>query len=104
MFLFIYDFLVYLPLFIIGFFIAIFIIRKSKTKIANYDYLDDQETFEKIDEEIVKKFEDNKVVLKGTLKRPRNYNDKQAMTKYNKNTYRDEKGRYASLNIENHNE
>ena len=28
---------------------------------------------------------------------PSDYNDKQVLTKYNKGTYRDDKGRYASL-------
>jgi pantothenate kinase type III len=32
------------------------------------------------------------------VNRPNDYNDKQVLTKYNKNTYRNEKGRYASLN------
>ena len=30
--------------------------------------------------------------------KPKNYNDKQVLTKYNKGVYRDDKGRYASLN------
>jgi hypothetical protein len=29
--------------------------------------------------------------------KPKDYNDKQELTKYNKGTYRNEKGRYASL-------
>ncbi len=32
------------------------------------------------------------------VNRPNDYNDKQVLTKYNKGTYRNEKGRYASLN------
>lgn len=30
--------------------------------------------------------------------KPKDYNDKQVLTKYNKGVYRNEKGRYASLN------
>ena len=29
--------------------------------------------------------------------KPKDYNDKQELTKYNNGTYRNEKGRYASL-------
>ncbi len=41
-------------------------------------------------------YEKDKVVLKQMIK-PKDFNDIQRMTKYNKNTYRDSKGRYASL-------
>tara|TARA_Y100001980_G_C14446984_1_gene231732 strand:- start:335 stop:574 length:240 start_codon:yes stop_codon:yes gene_type:complete len=79
-------------------------VRGVKKRLTNYDYLETEKPFENIDEEMVKTFDENRVVLKGTLKRPRDYNDIQSMTKYNKNTYRDEKGRYASLNKDKTNE
>lgn len=43
----------------------------------------------------IKKGIDN--TLEIVSRKPSDYNDKQVLTKYNKGTYRNEKGRYASL-------
>tara|TARA_R110002167_G_scaffold70465_6_gene198828 strand:- start:6262 stop:6513 length:252 start_codon:yes stop_codon:yes gene_type:complete len=48
--------------------------------------------------EVIEKEHKEKVAEKfySTMK-PKDYNDKQELTKYNNGTYRNEKGRYASL-------
>ncbi len=86
-----HNYLVFLPLCILVFFIVSFYVKKYKQNNAPLDYLE-----EEYKEEINDAYEKHKVVLEETIK-PKDFNDIQRMTKYNKNTYRDSKGRYASL-------
>ena len=91
-----HNYLVFLPLCILVFFIVSFYVKKYKQNKVPLDYLE-----EEYKEEINDAYEKHKVVLNETIKpkkiKPKDFNDIQRMTKYNKNTYRDSKGRYASL-------
>ena len=86
-----HNYLVFLPLCILVFFIVSFYVKKYKQNKTPLDYLE-----EEYKEEINDVYKKHKVVLEETTK-PKDFNDIQTMTKYNKNTYRDSKGRYASM-------
>ena len=99
-----HNYLVFIPLCILGFFIIIFYIKKNKENKMPLDYLDES-VKEEYKEEVKEVYQRHKVVLndniiiyKETI-RPKDFNDKQKMTKYNKNTYRNSKGRYVSLTL-----
>ena len=105
-----HNYLIFLPLCILVFFIVSFYVKKYKQNKTPLDYLEEEykgeinDAYEKhkvvLEEEykgeINDAYEKHKVVLEETTK-PKDFNDIQTMTKYNKNTYRDSKGRYASL-------
>ena len=86
-----HNYLVFLPLCILVFFIIYFYVKRHKENKITSNYF--KEEFKKIRPQEAYK---QKVDLKETLK-PKDFNDIQRMTKHNKNTYRDSKGRYASL-------
>ena len=86
-----HNYLVFLPLCILVFFIISFYVKKHKENKLPLNYFK-----EEFKGEIQEAYKKQKVDLKETLK-PKDFNDIQSMTKRNKNTYRDSKGRYASL-------
>ena len=94
-----HNYLIFLPLCILVFFIVSFYVKKYKQNKTPLDYLEEEykgeinDAYEKhkvvLEEEykgeINDAYEKHKVVLEETTK-PKDFNDIQTMTKYNKNT------------------